>query len=463
MSTREITPFNKRLRACSTSLVVFLLLVCILITNSYAASITLKWNRNQEPDIAGYQIFWGTKSRQYSNRITISDTARTPVSRNYTINGLKEGVTYYFALKAVDLAGQLSPFSQEVVHHIKSTVPNFTDFDLPNNRIPNGSVEKGGSSPESWNFMDWSSRYRASGEVPGGWSTKEAHTGSHSLWINNEKGTMAGWSPGTINFSHPYPKVLAIGGWSKARGVSQNSWLYGLVCLVFFEDNSYKWFFSNDLQYDRGSHGWQLRSVVKKWDKGVKKLILYATLYAGTGSVWFDDIFVVPSPSNMIINGDFELVGKNAEPVNWEFFDSATDEAEINPDPSRLVADENHNSNYAVTLNNQTGSRTGWRGADVVFEKPYPKTLILSGWSKALEVDSTTKFYGLDFRVEFEDGTVKWFGPRELRFALGTHEWEKRYITKSWDKGIKSVRPYCLLYYGVGVAWFDDISIKAVW
>ncbi len=79
-----------------------------------AASVTLTWERNQEPDIAGYKIFYGKRSHSYTDTITINDTANKPLYRNYTITGLQEGTTYYFAIKAFDLAGQESDFSDEV-------------------------------------------------------------------------------------------------------------------------------------------------------------------------------------------------------------------------------------------------------------------------------------------------------------------------------------------------------------
>ncbi len=84
-----------------------------------AASVTLTWQRNQEPDIAGYKIFYGTRSGRYTNSITIDDTANQPLERSYTVDGLQEGATYYFAIKAFDLAGQEGVFSDE----ISKTIP----------------------------------------------------------------------------------------------------------------------------------------------------------------------------------------------------------------------------------------------------------------------------------------------------------------------------------------------------
>ncbi len=99
---------------CAVSLVGWI----SLSAPAYAASVTLTWQRNQEPDIAGYKVFYGTQSRQYTNSFTIDDSATSPPEISYTINGLQEGVTYYFAVKAFDLAGQESEFSEEVSKYI---------------------------------------------------------------------------------------------------------------------------------------------------------------------------------------------------------------------------------------------------------------------------------------------------------------------------------------------------------
>jgi len=86
-----------------------------------SANVKISWLRNQEPDIAGYKIFYGTSSKNYTNTITINDTATSPPQTSYVITGLSEGKTYYFALKAFDLAHQFSDFSEEVSLYIPAS------------------------------------------------------------------------------------------------------------------------------------------------------------------------------------------------------------------------------------------------------------------------------------------------------------------------------------------------------
>ena len=76
------------------------------------SSITLSWLANDEPDLAGYRIYYGKASRQYDKIIEVGrDTS-------FKITGLEPGQRYYIALTAVDLAGNESGFSEEVVAQI---------------------------------------------------------------------------------------------------------------------------------------------------------------------------------------------------------------------------------------------------------------------------------------------------------------------------------------------------------
>ena len=86
-----------------------------------AATITLAWDPNPEPDIAGYRLSFGTNSGQYTTTIDVGNIT------TYTLTNLLAGSTYYFALQAYNAAGT-SPYSNEVSITLPSplTVTNLT-------------------------------------------------------------------------------------------------------------------------------------------------------------------------------------------------------------------------------------------------------------------------------------------------------------------------------------------------
>lgn len=73
-----------------------------------AVPVTLTWGANTEEDLAGYEIHYGESAGNYIVSIVMPKTFTA-----YTIGGLEEGKTYYFALKAFDTSGNLSVFSDE--------------------------------------------------------------------------------------------------------------------------------------------------------------------------------------------------------------------------------------------------------------------------------------------------------------------------------------------------------------
>ncbi|MGQ9570185.1 MAG: InlB B-repeat-containing protein [Thermodesulfovibrionales bacterium] len=87
-------------------------LLLLILTFSAA---TLSWegpsaNTDGSPitDLAGYKIYYGTSSGNYSEHIDVGNV------KNYTIDNLVEGLTYYFAVTAYDTSGNESDFSNEV-------------------------------------------------------------------------------------------------------------------------------------------------------------------------------------------------------------------------------------------------------------------------------------------------------------------------------------------------------------
>lgn len=94
-----------------------LIVVLVASTGSAAGQATLRWNANIEPDLAGYNVYMGTRSGAYAQRVNVSLT-NTPNAPEVTIGDLVEGYTYFFAVTAYDLAGNESGFSNEVMHTI---------------------------------------------------------------------------------------------------------------------------------------------------------------------------------------------------------------------------------------------------------------------------------------------------------------------------------------------------------
>ncbi len=92
------------------SLFIAAIFIMVAGSQALAETVTIAWDPNPEPDIYGYKVFYGTESRNYTNEVDVIGPNNTSVQ----ITGLEPGNTYYFAVKAVDLAGQESDFSEEV-------------------------------------------------------------------------------------------------------------------------------------------------------------------------------------------------------------------------------------------------------------------------------------------------------------------------------------------------------------
>ncbi|MHC4687385.1 MAG: CFI-box-CTERM domain-containing protein [Planctomycetota bacterium] len=73
-----------------------------------ASSLTLAWDPNPEPDLAGYKVYYGTRSGDYDVAIDVGDAIQ------YTVWGLEPETRYYLALTAYDTSWNESDFSWEV-------------------------------------------------------------------------------------------------------------------------------------------------------------------------------------------------------------------------------------------------------------------------------------------------------------------------------------------------------------
>jgi hypothetical protein len=96
-------------------------------------SVTLAWNGETNTTVAGYRLYQGASSRNYSSTTDAGTQTQVPVP------GLVAGKTYYFAVTAYSSSGVESDFSSEVGYTVPSTTTN----------SPNGSPLISLTSPNS--------------------------------------------------------------------------------------------------------------------------------------------------------------------------------------------------------------------------------------------------------------------------------------------------------------------------
>jgi hypothetical protein len=87
----------------------------VLPTLSLAGSATISWNPNAESDLSGYRIYYGTASRSYGPPMPVAKVTQ------HTLGNLADGKTYYFAVTAIDFAGNESGYSTEAQKAIPAT------------------------------------------------------------------------------------------------------------------------------------------------------------------------------------------------------------------------------------------------------------------------------------------------------------------------------------------------------
>jgi hypothetical protein len=88
----------------------------MIASDVWAGTAVLSWNRNSEPTLAGYRVYYG-ESRPYSQRLDVGNVT------SYTVGGLAEGRTYYFAVTAYTALNSESVYSNEVSKTIPDTTP----------------------------------------------------------------------------------------------------------------------------------------------------------------------------------------------------------------------------------------------------------------------------------------------------------------------------------------------------
>jgi len=115
---------NKESQLLSKSLPAFLsflaltLILAVLATPAHSADVTLAWDPNSEPDLAGYRVYYkeafsgppynGSGATEGDSPIDVGNVTE------FTVHGLTDGVTYFFVVTAYDTEGFESGYSNEV-------------------------------------------------------------------------------------------------------------------------------------------------------------------------------------------------------------------------------------------------------------------------------------------------------------------------------------------------------------
>jgi hypothetical protein len=113
IQTNTTTPLAYRSSRFSTFFIVISLYFLISINNIYAVQVTLGWDQNNEPDIAGYKIYYGASSGNYTQiKDVIGKTATSCIITNLTA-----GQTYYFAATSYNTSLVESDYSAEISYN----------------------------------------------------------------------------------------------------------------------------------------------------------------------------------------------------------------------------------------------------------------------------------------------------------------------------------------------------------
>ena len=187
---------------------LFILIAFLVLGySSYSVnSIVLAWDGNPENDLAGYIVYYGAASRNYTNAVNVWNFTTNEVS------GLVDGATYFFAVTAYNTNGLKSEFSDEVSYSVLSSnvvVLTIQPILSMSNVVLKGSSSVSGLSAwfdlsEGTNTTDWR-------QVPALGPTNQVY------WAILTTNQMASyWGSRPTNWTYRFSVSDAANTWSSA-------------------------------------------------------------------------------------------------------------------------------------------------------------------------------------------------------------------------------------------------------
>jgi len=93
-------------------LLLLLAILSLLVPAAHAAQVTVAWDPNPEPEVAGYKIYYGTSPGSYTASLDAGNAT------SILISGLQDGATYFFSAVAYDASNNESGFSNEIIYAV---------------------------------------------------------------------------------------------------------------------------------------------------------------------------------------------------------------------------------------------------------------------------------------------------------------------------------------------------------
>ncbi|MGI8431539.1 MAG: fibronectin type III domain-containing protein [Chthoniobacterales bacterium] len=95
--------------SCSLFLTILFALFALVSPAQASESVTVSWDKNTEPDIAGYRVHYGTLANPYASTVDVQ-------TNSANLTGLAFGTTYLMAVSAYNAIGAESPLSSPIVY-----------------------------------------------------------------------------------------------------------------------------------------------------------------------------------------------------------------------------------------------------------------------------------------------------------------------------------------------------------
>ena len=198
--------------------------MCLLGAAADASAVSLSWDQNPEPDIAGYTLSYGTSPGQYIGTIDVGNTT------TYQFSEPNPSTRYYLALRAYNTAGLFSGYSNEV-----STTPaapalivtglsaNRNSPQPPGTTVTFSAIAGGGVTP--YQFKWWIVT-GATSTVGSQWSASNtfnwtpASGGNYTIrvWARNASSTADAPANSTAALDMTFT-IIATGGTGAVAGV----------------------------------------------------------------------------------------------------------------------------------------------------------------------------------------------------------------------------------------------------